>query len=360
MRSRDWTRAIWAESYAAPSGFRPLAWLAGGLPVIAREALMTRRLGRWLLFAAAAGVTAGIAWPASTDRLGTVIARMDVIVVVLLLAGLPPLARWFLGPASDGLLARFLRLAGYAGILFLIVARARLVPTAPDPTGPALQFEWFGEILLLVVLAGYVAAILALTARRSGVAPATLAIGTGAGIALGLVMYAVAPLGLSKDATEPRLPGSDIDPVVALAWLLLIGGPMVASIAAGRRARGPALGEIDKAKILQCGAAGILATGVGALIVAVLGTGTIALMPRAPWLRHLLYPGRHLLTAAVHSRELAAGTHEGAYALILLAFPLIGLFLGVLCTAAVESPGQAPGGGGPSGPGRRRTRPLAA
>ena len=57
--------------------------------------------------------------------------------------------------------------------------------------------------VFLVVMAGYVAAILAVTARRSRVAPATLAIGTGAGIALGVVMYAVAPLGLAKDATEP-------------------------------------------------------------------------------------------------------------------------------------------------------------
>ena len=48
-------------------------------------------------------------------------------------------------------------------------------------------------------------------------------------------MYAVAPLGLAKDATEPWLPGSDIDPVVALAWILLLGGPVVAGVMAGRR-----------------------------------------------------------------------------------------------------------------------------
>jgi len=31
--------------------------------------------------------------------------------------------------------------------------------------------------------------------------------------------------------------------------------------------------------------------------VTVLGTGTVALMPRAAWLRHWLYPGQHLLAA---------------------------------------------------------------
>jgi hypothetical protein len=66
-------------------------------------------------------------------------------------------------------------------------------------------------------MALYAAAILWMTSRRSRVAPVTLAIGTGAGIVLGAVMYAVAPLGLSSAATDPWLPGSDIDPLVALA-----------------------------------------------------------------------------------------------------------------------------------------------
>ena len=158
-------------------------------------------------------------------------------------------------------------------------------------------------------MAGYVAAILAVTARRSRVAPATLAIGTGAGIALGVVMYAVAPLGLAKDATEPWLAGSAIDPVVALAWILLLGGPVAAGVMAGRRYRGPGSPQqLDKARLWQGVVAGFLATGVGALIVTVLGTGTVALMPRAAWLRHWLYPGQHLLAAVAYSRELAASS----------------------------------------------------
>jgi hypothetical protein len=349
---RDWVRAVWAESYEVPSGRRRLAWLADGLPAIATGALMASRIRRWLLFAVAAGFTASVTWPGSPDRFGTVIARMDLITVVLLLAGLPWLVRRFLGSTSDGRLARFLRVGGYGAILAYTVAKARLVPAGPDPTGPALQFAWFAEILLLVVVAGYVATILAVAARRSRVAPATLVIGTGTGVALGVVMYAVAPLGLSKNATDPWLPGSDIDPVVALAWILLLGGPMAAAVLAGRRYRGPVdPGKIDKARIWPCGVAGILATGVPALIVAVLGTGTVALMPRAAWLRHWLYPGQRLLAAAVHSRELAASNGSGAYALILIAFPVIGLLLGVFSSAAaIESSGPPLGGGGPPGP----------
>jgi hypothetical protein len=105
--------------------------------------------------------------------------------------------------------------------------------------GPARKFDWFGQITFLVVMAGYVAAILVVTARRSRVAPATLAIGAGAGTVLGVVMYTVAPLGLSSNATERWLAGSAIDPVVAFAWILLLGGPVAAGGMAARRYRAP-------------------------------------------------------------------------------------------------------------------------
>jgi hypothetical protein len=100
------------------------------------------------------------------------------------------------------------------------------------------SIPWPREILILVVLAVYAAAILWMTSQRSRVALATLATGAGAGIALGAVMYAVAPFGLSKVATNPWLPGSDIDPLVALvalAWLLPLCGPVTAAVVAERR-----------------------------------------------------------------------------------------------------------------------------
>jgi hypothetical protein len=71
------------------------------------------------------------------------------------------------------------------------------------------------------------------------VAPATLAAGTGAGVGLGVVMDAVAPLGLARNATNPWLPGAAADPLVVLAWLALLGGPLAARKPAARRHRGP-------------------------------------------------------------------------------------------------------------------------
>jgi hypothetical protein len=87
--------------------------------------------------------------------------------------------------------------------------------------------------------------------------------------------------------------------------------------------------------------------------VTVLGTGTVALMPRAAWLRNLLYPGQHLLPAVAYSREFAASERVGGYGLILLAFPVIGLVIGLFGVAigdSATSSGSSPGGGGPPGP----------
>ena len=175
-------------------------------------------------------------------------ARLDVATLLPLLVVLPLLARRFLGPAA-GPLARVLRTGGYAAVLVLTVAKAsveqvadnpaaipHLPPQAAVPSGTGMMYVWLVESLFLLAMAVYVAAILALTAWRSRVAPATLAIGAGAGLMLGTVMYAVAPLGLGNYATSPWLPGAAVDPVVVLAWILLFGAPL----AAGRPRAGPA------------------------------------------------------------------------------------------------------------------------
>ncbi len=88
---RDWAEAAWAEAHEVPPGFPRLAWRAGAVWLIVREAL-TYRTGRAVLFVAAATMAAWAAWPdssaghAAADQFG-------VIATVLLLAGLPLLAR---------------------------------------------------------------------------------------------------------------------------------------------------------------------------------------------------------------------------------------------------------------------------
>jgi len=378
---RDWVEAVWAEAPEVPPGLRRLAWRAGGVRLTAREALMRRGIGRAMLFAVAAAVAARAAWPGSSTSVATPVDRVYVITMVLLLAGLPLLARWFLG-APDNRPARRLRVGCYAAFLALIPATVAVDQFATSPprgladlrvylliAGQSGRAPWAGGIFLLVIMALYVAAILWMTSRRSQVAPATLAAGTGAGIALGLVMYAVAPLGLSKAATNPWLPGSDVDPLALLAWLLLLGGPPAAAIVADRRYTASSSSPASAgARIRQVMAAGLLTSLTGALVAYVLGAGTTALMLREAWLRNWLYHGPHLLygvqdlsfdlrtlPAIAYSHELTGAVDASAFYFICVAFPLIALVL-TACVALSRTGDAAAGrgdprrgGGGPPG-----------
>ena len=42
---RDWAEALWAEANAVPAGWRRLAWRAGGVRLITREARLGRKAG---------------------------------------------------------------------------------------------------------------------------------------------------------------------------------------------------------------------------------------------------------------------------------------------------------------------------
>ena len=105
--------------------------------------------------------------------------------------------------------------------------------------------------------------------------------------------------------------GTDVDPLVVLAWVLLFGVPVAAAALAARRYQGPADSAAPtKTKIAQGVVAGVLANLSGALVVTELGTGTIALMLHATWLRTLFDHGHHLNAVVVYSHELDASTQR--------------------------------------------------
>jgi hypothetical protein len=372
---RDWLAAVWAEAHEVPPGAARLAWRAGGVWMLAREALLPRRLVRAALFATAAACAAWAAWP--QPGVGhAVVSQFHVIATVLLLAGLPLLARRFWGPASPSRVGRSLRVFCCAAVLAFLPAMAIVEAFSNlTPARPAYKYvfciaqgwsdasqgcggvpgrstggpPWAGEIVLLLLTIGYVGVILFLTSRRSRVARGTLAIATGAGFLLGAVMYVVAPLGLNNYATDPWLPGSQVDPLVVMAWILLVGGPAGVAVLASRRYREPDGTEPShNVRIGQGIAAGVLATGTGALLVTAMGTGTTALMLRSAWLRHWFYHG-HLSAIATYRHEMYAGANVNGYPLILVAFPVIGLIVSavtVACTVpAPRESGPEPGAG---------------
>ena len=146
---------------------------------------------------------------------------------MLLLAGLPLLARRFFGP-PDNRAARRLRGGCYAAILALMQARTKdelflgaratqgrgaptytmsvtqcpnavhvancLVPGTLNRRSPPRR----RRCCLLLLTACGPGRLLTLTARRIRVARAALAIGACAGLGLGAAMYAVDPLGVQQ------------------------------------------------------------------------------------------------------------------------------------------------------------------
>jgi hypothetical protein len=376
---RDWVEAIWAEAAEVPSGWRRLAWLAGGMRLVAREVLMRRKVGIAILFAAAAALAAATAWSGSPAYLAASHERAEVLAMVAVLGCLPLLTRWLFGPVSDSRAGRALRVSAYAAILATIPAWhvLGLVRDTRPRAGLDLRLYFLIEhgdqglgVLLVIVMTLYAAIILWLTSQRSRITPAALRAGCRAGIMAGVVVYAVAPLGLSKQATNPWLPGSDIDPLVLLAGGLSLLAPAWAAAAAWRDTAIVSPSRPHRSRARQGISAALLTSLVSALLVTALGMGTTALMVREGWLRQWLYHGSHQLygimglgalvhgnpQAIAYSHELTASSDASVFLVICIAFPLIALALTGLSALDLGEPAvhrperPPPGGGGWPGP----------
>jgi hypothetical protein len=212
--------------------------------------------------------------------------------------------------------------------------------------------SWAGEVPILLLTACFLAAVLTLTARRAAVEPSTLAIGARAGLVLGAVMYTWDPLGPNiKYPNRPWLHGSAADVLGPLTWTLLFGAPLVAGAIAGRRCHVPDdPGQASVTRTWQAFAAGVVSSGVGVVFVTVLGTGTTALLVRSARVRGLLYHGQHLTASAIYGRELFAAQDVAGYAFVCVAFPIIGLVMGLADAGFANATGAPPDGGRPPGP----------
>ena len=177
-----------------------------------------------------------------------------------------------------------IRTAGYAAILVLVLVKAAVerVADAPPNNLEASFPAWTGEIIFLAVMVGYAAVILACTASRSPAVPATVAIGTGVGAAVGLLVYVLGPLGFPLRFTG-WWPAHLYDAAMALGALLALGAPVAAGLAATRRADG-SMPAGSRAR--QAAMAGLCTGAAAALVVAALSTATIALLPYDAGLRN--------------------------------------------------------------------------
>lgn len=352
---------------------------------------MPRKFLYALAVAALTAVLAWAGWRGVPGNPATLISRVDVVATVLILTGLPwPVQRRF-GELRSGWAPRAARIAGYLIVLALVLlkADAEQVEYATSARRPGLGGLWVGEIVFLVVLAAYVAGLLAMTARHSPASPRALAIGGLAGVVLGISIYVLRPL------EGPLHTSSGLLTVVYVAARLLavplvLGGAIAAGVTAARHSahrgkssrsgstagrpqprgakpRGakrpgakPAGALDDHARAGQGVIAGLCAGAGAALLVSVLGISTIALAPRdASGLRWTL-PSQGIQAGPIYQFEVSVTQAAAGYLLVLVLFPLLGAGLGAWGGLyGADRPGQSGGngGGGPRGPEPEPTPP---
>jgi membrane-associated phospholipid phosphatase len=327
---RAWARALRVEADQVPAGWDRLAWLASGARFTVREVVLNR-LGYPAVFAAAAVGTAWTAWSAPPGDSALVINRVDVITISVILAGLPWIVRRARGPVA-GNQARLIRTAGYAAILLLVLVKAaveRVADALPNnQAGSALA--WTGEITFLAVMAGYAAVVLACTANRSSAMSPAVAIGTAAGATVGLLAFALGPLGFPLRLTG-WWPAHLYDAALALGVVLALGAPVAATRRAGDSM--PARSHVRHGAV-----AGLCTGATAALVVAVLSTATIALLPYDAGLRNWATGHIGQWTPVVGQVAPVVGTRVGyvpgnsafaaGYLIVLLLAPVAGCALG--------------------------------
>jgi hypothetical protein len=326
---------------------------------------MPRTIRYWVASAVAAAALGWAAWPGAPANPATMISRVDVIATVSILAGLPLVVRRKFGPGGSERLPRLLRTAGYAAVFTLMLVKAEVERIQlAGLSGVSLAGVWVGEIVLLIVIAAYVAALLAVTAERPPARPATLAIGTGVGLLLGLAVFVLRPM-----ANQVHIANQWLSALYGLgkvtAVLLVLYAAIRAAIAAARRtSRRDSRLPISDARARQGFAAGLCIGVAAALLVSVLGITTIALVPHAAgsfqWTLpgHIFDPGRGrpLTPDYVTDFEVSFSQAAAGYLLVLIFFPVLGAGLGAWggLFAAGDSgqlPGGGGGGGGPQDPG---------
>jgi len=321
---------------------------------------MPRTVRYWVASAAAAAALGWAAWPGAPANPATLISRVDVIATVLILAGLPLLVRRKFGHAGRKRLPRLLRTAGYAAVFALMLVKADVERVEMARlSGPSLAGVWVGEVVFLLVIAAYVFALLAVTAERPPARPATLAIGTGVGLLLGLAVFVLRPLANHVHIANRWL--ADLyDLGKAAAVLLVLYAAIRAAIAAARRIsrHDDSKVPVADARARQGFAAGLCIGIAAALLVSVLGITTIALVPHAAgsiqWTLplHAFDPGRGrpLTPDYVTYFEVSFSQAAAGYLLVLIFFPVLGAGLGAWGGLfAAGNSGPRPGGGGGGG-----------
>jgi hypothetical protein len=251
---------------------------------------------------------------------------------------------------------RAARVGGYAMVIVLIAAKA-----VKDRDGSRLGAYfvvvpgiWVLEIVLLLVIVGYVAGLFILTSERLRLTRWGLPAGIGLGAVTAGVLYLLAPFGVNVDPNSPSLVWWG---VAALALPLAVG--LLAGRLAARNVRSGALNPVQQACL-----AASCAMATATLLVAVLTAVTIALFPHQVPLHggdspgyiagggcETCDPNNTVIPPGLRHEywvEISVGQAGQTPLAFLLLAPFLGAGLGALGGGlASRSPGTRGRGGGP-------------
>ena len=330
---------------------------------------MGRGIGILVLFAAAAGAAAWGAWPGSPVSHGAA-AQGGIIITLTLLAGLPLLTRWWLGP-PDSRAARWLRAGFYAAVLAVLPAQATIgMFNGAVPRAGIDRHTWGYRPGRRS--AGQLNRRPQLGRRDSD--PDLYGLLRGSHPRADRAAHPGGPGHSGPGRGCGRGPGRrDVRGGTARAQLQ-VPGPAVAARRCDRHVHGPGLdpghrrtvGRRLPGRTALPGAGrpgpgrrrtslaglrrGVVSGGVGALFVTIFGSGTVALLVKSAWVRDWLYHGQHVTASAVYGRELYASQNVMGYFLLLVGFPFIGLLLGLTGAGIANVAGTQPDGEAPPDP----------
>jgi len=315
---------------------------------------MPRRSGYWLALGVITACVVAAAWPGEVTNPATLISRVGALVIAVLIGVLHwPITRRY-GPLAPAWTARIIRVAGFTLVAALILVKSAVErhEFARLAGRPALTGIWAGEIAFLVVIAAYVAGLLAITALRPPAGPAATLIGLSAGVLLGLAVYVLRPLDNPAHFTNPWLSTVVLITKVVAVPAVFAAATAAVIVATRRTSRRERDGTLPLAHIrARQGVAAGLCVGITcALLVSVLGIATIAVAPHAASRIQWTIPGGNLPASSLYSFEVNASHAVAGFLLILIIFPFLGAGIGAWGGLfAAGNRGLRPGGGGGGG-----------
>lgn len=271
--------------------------------------------------------------------------RAYVVGTVLILAALPAAVRRYAGPVRKGWATRALRVTGYAVVLVLIAAKAvkGRIGSQFGAYFVVVPGIWFLEIVLLLVIGAYVAALLILTTGRVRLTRWGLPAAMSLGIVTAALLYPLAPFGVDVDPSSGSLPWWWLAALVLPA----VTGCLVARLAA-RDKRPKSLHPV-----VQGAVAAACAMGTAAMLIALVTSAAIALYPHRVPLQGQAPPANGGCETCDPNQTVIPVRYRHQYYVdisigqagmvpfaALLIMPILGAGLGAIAGGAATQPGR--------------------